>query len=67
MTIGKALRLAGFFAVVIGLIWAAQGAGYFPYPQSSFMIGETPWIYRGLVLAMAGVVAIVLSRGRRSR
>jgi hypothetical protein len=39
------LLAAGIFAVVIGLIWIGQGTGYFPYPSSSFMINQVPWIY----------------------
>lgn len=56
------LRVAGVVAVLSGLVWAAQGAGYFPYPRESFMINETRWIYIGLVTAVAGLAALLLSR-----
>jgi hypothetical protein len=56
------LRIVGVIAVLIGLVWIGQGTGYFPYPASSFMINETPWIYRGAILAGLGVVVILLSR-----
>jgi hypothetical protein len=56
------LLAAGIFAVLIGLIWIGQGTGYFPYPSSSFMIDQAPWIYRGAVLVVLGVLAAVISR-----
>ena len=56
------LLAAGILAVLIGLIWIGQGTGYFPYPSSSFMINQVPWIYRGAVLAVLGVLAAVGSR-----
>lgn len=56
------LLVVGVLAVVIGLIWVGQGTGYFPYPASSFMINQMPWVYRGAVLAVLGLVAVVISR-----
>jgi hypothetical protein len=52
----------GLLLVVAGLIWAAQGSGYFPYPAESFMINQKPWILRGAVTALCGVAAMVWSR-----
>ena len=57
-----ALLVVGILAVLIGLIWVGQGTGYFPYPAESFMINQMPWVYRGAVLAVLGVVAAVVSR-----
>ena len=57
-----ALLVLGLVAALPGLIWMGQGSGYFPYPASSFMINQTPWIFRGAVLAAAGVVAALGSR-----
>lgn len=57
-----ALLVVGILAVLIGLIWVGQGTGYFPYPATSFMINQTPWVYRGAVLAVLGVVAAVVAR-----
>ena len=56
------LLIVGLLAILIGLIWAGQGTGYFPYPASSFMINEMPWFYRGIGLAVLGLVAVVISR-----
>ena len=53
----------GGLLVLIGLVWMGQGSGYFPYPAESFMIDQSPWIYRG---ALVGVVVIVLARCKRS-
>lgn len=58
----SALLIAGILLTLAGLVWAAQGSGYFPYPAESFMINESKWIYIGLATAIAGVVLIALSR-----
>jgi hypothetical protein len=55
------LLAAGILAILIGLIWVGQGTGYFPYPSSSFMINQAPWVYRGLVVAIAGLIAVAVS------
>lgn len=52
----------GILALLIGLVWIGQGTGVFPYPASSFMIRQTPWVYYGGALAFAGVLALLLSR-----
>jgi hypothetical protein len=57
-----ALLMIGILTALAGLIWAAQGSGYFPYPRSSFMVDQTRWIYIGLVTAALGVVVIFVSR-----
>jgi hypothetical protein len=57
-----ALLIVGIIAVLIGLVWIGQGTGYFPYPAESFMINQMPWAYRGAVLAVAGLIALVVSR-----
>jgi hypothetical protein len=57
-----ALLMIGILTALAGLIWAAQGSGYFPYPRSSFMVDQTRWIYIGLVTATVGVVLIFVSR-----
>jgi hypothetical protein len=61
-TVRIALLVVGVLAVLIGLVWIGQGTGYFPYPKSSFMIDQKPWAYRGGILAVAGLVAIFVSR-----
>ena len=58
------LLALGLLAIVIGLVWCGQGTGYFPYPSSSFMVGQTPWAWYGGGLALAGLVLITWSRRR---
>ena len=57
-----ALLIFGALLIVAGLIWAAQGSGYFPYPASSFMIDETKWVYLGALTAVVGVVLLFVAR-----
>ncbi len=64
MAMRRILTLLGALAVLMGLVWMGQGSGYFPYPASSFMIDQSPWIAYGAGLALVGIVLIVL--GRRS-
>jgi hypothetical protein len=59
-----ALLVIGIVATLIGLVWIGQGTGYFPYPQSSFMISQMPWAYRGIALAVVGIGLIGYSRRR---
>jgi hypothetical protein len=56
------LRILGILAVVMGVLWMAQGSGIFPYPAASFMISQTSWVYRGGILAAAGIAAVGFSR-----
>jgi len=58
------LAVPGLVMVAVGLLWAAQGAGLFPYPAQSFMIDQTPWVWGGLALALAGAVVVGVSRRR---
>jgi hypothetical protein len=41
---------------------SSRGTGYFPYPASSFMIGQTRWIYYGAGIAIVGLLLIVIER-----
>ena len=62
----KMLGAAGLFALVMGLLWAGQGAGLVRWPESSFMIGRSVWIAGGLGVAAAGL-AMILAAGRGRR
>jgi hypothetical protein len=57
-----ALLIVGALAVLVGLLWVGQGSGWVHWPASSFMIDQRPWITRGAILAVVGVVLILLSR-----
>ena len=56
------LTIIGALATLLGLIWMAQGTGIFPYPEQSFMINQTPWIWYGAGLAAVGAVVVWWSR-----
>jgi hypothetical protein len=58
------LLIAGIAAVLMGLLWAGQGAGLVHWPESSFMLDQRPWVMRGAVLAAVGLVLIAVSRRR---
>jgi len=56
------LFVLSVLVVLVGLIWAGQGAGYIRYPENSFMIDQSPWILRGGLVALCGVIGVWLSR-----
>jgi hypothetical protein len=58
------LRIAGGVALLMGLLWIGQGAGFVHWPASSFMIDQRPWVTRGAILAIVGLVLVVASRRR---
>jgi len=60
--IRSVLLVVGVAAALIGLLWIGQGTGYFPYPASSFMIDQRPWITRGALLAVVGLATVLASR-----
>ena len=57
-----AVLIIGCIVTFVGLVWAGQGAGIIQYPVDSFMISQTPWIYRGLGVATVGLLLVILSR-----
>jgi hypothetical protein len=61
------LTILGLLMILLGLVWAAQGSGLFPYPAQSFMIDNRPWIGWGLLLAAAGALVLWLARRSPSR
>ena len=56
------LLVVGALATLMGAVWIGQGTGVFPYPAESFMIDQMPWAYRGIGLAVAGLVVMWVSR-----
>ncbi|WP_454287629.1 hypothetical protein [Rhizobium arsenicireducens] len=58
----RILVILGALAMLMGLVWIGQGSGYFPYPASSFMIDQRPWIAYGAALALVGVGLIWFAR-----
>ena len=49
-------------ALALGLLWIGQGTGMVAWPQTSFMINQMPWFYRGVGLAVLGLIAVLISR-----
>lgn len=58
----SAILIVGIAAVLMGLLWVGQGTGFVHWPASSFMIDQRPWVTRGAVLAVVGLILIVMSR-----
>ncbi len=56
------LLVTSVLATLAGIIWMGQGSGYFPYPASSFMINQSPWILRGAITAVVGLIGVWISR-----
>jgi hypothetical protein len=56
------LLVFGILLVLLGVLWIGQGTGYFPYPSYSFMISQMSWAYRGMAVAVVGLVVIIISR-----
>ena len=63
--IGIILIIVGVLVFLMGLVWMGQGSGVFPYPVTSPMINQSPWVWRGALLAIAGIVVFLI--GRRVR
>ena len=60
------LSILGVLAFLMGLLWMGQGSGAFPYPATSPMINQSPWILRGALLAAVGIVVFWVSRRIKS-
>ena len=58
-----ALTIIGVLLLLMGLVFMGQGSGYFPYPASSFMIGQPRWLYYGAGIAVLGLILIIVARG----
>ena len=61
-TLRPLLLAGGIVLLLVGLLWIGQGTGVFPYPARSFMINQSPWIWRGAALALVGAICMVWSR-----
>ena len=60
----SAFLILGVTAVLVGLLWIGQGIGLVHWPASSFMIDQRPWVTRGAILAVVGLILIAGSRAR---
>ena len=57
--------IVGIAAVLMGLLWVGQGAGLILWPASNVMIDQRPWVTRGAILMVVGLILIAASRVRR--
>ena len=57
-----ALIIVGVVALLIGVVFAGQGANLIP---GSSMTGDRTWLYIGLVLAVVGIGLIIVGARRR--
>lgn len=62
MQIKLALKIMGFIAFIVGVVWMAQGTGYFRFPGADMMYLRPEWTIRGAGLAVAGLVAVLVGR-----
>ena len=58
------LMVIGLLLLLMGLLWIGQGTGVVAWPQSSFMIDQRPWAFRGGALVIVGLLLIWLARRR---
>ena len=56
------LTVIGIALLIAGIVFMGQGSGYFPFPASSFMIGQIRWVYYGAGIAVAGLLLIIVAR-----
>jgi len=54
----RLLTYAGILLVVLGVLFAAQGANYFPWPAESFMVGNGNWMFYGSAIGAVGLLII---------
>ena len=56
------ILFAGIVLAAAGLLFVGQGSGFIEWPASSFMIGQTEWVYYGGAIAVLGVLLITVVR-----
>jgi len=59
------LLSVGVLMALMGMLWIGQGLGYVHWPESSFMLDQRPWADRGVALAVAGLLLILVARRLR--
>jgi uncharacterized membrane protein len=59
------LIVIGLLLTATGLLWMGQGAGYIMWPQSSFMLLQTQWVYYGALTVTLGVAFVLAGLFKR--
>lgn len=62
LVVKLALQIAGTAALLVGLLWVAQGLGLVHWPAQSFMLDQRPWAARGAALALVGLLMLWRTR-----
>jgi hypothetical protein len=57
------LIVVGVIALGIGAVWVGQGMNLIP---GSVMSGDRTWVYVGLIVGLAGIIALILGLRRSS-
>ncbi|ATU93760.1 hypothetical protein B5P45_03200 [Phyllobacterium zundukense] len=55
------LSIVSLLLIIMGAIWALQGMSLI---GGSFMVGQTRWLYIGLLTAVIGVGLLFFARSR---
>lgn len=55
------LTIASVLLIIMGAIWALQGLSII---GGSFMVGQTRWLYIGLLTMVIGAGLLFIARGR---
>jgi hypothetical protein len=58
----RLLTLLGFMLLVLGILFAAQGSGYLPWPAESFMVGNGRWVFYGGGIGAVGLIVIFMAQ-----
>ncbi len=58
----RLLTLLGFMLLVLGILFAAQGSGYLPWPAESFMVGNGRWVFYGGAIGAVGLIVIFMAQ-----
>ncbi len=54
--------VAGALLVLLGLVWVLQGSNVL---AGSAMSGQSQWLYIGIIVVLAGIATVVVSRRKR--
>jgi uncharacterized membrane protein len=63
----KTLIISGTLLLGLGLLWVGQGAGFILWPDSSFMLLQTQWIYYGAATAALGMALFLFGIFKRTK
>lgn len=58
----RILNIIGILLLLIGIVWAFQGANILP---GSFMTGQIIWLKIGIVVVVVGIGLLVVANRRR--